>query len=165
MAITIQCYSESDNEAFFGGDLDHEQLPAPTYDEPKARTGKPPVVIDNRSVRLWLIETGCLSYSQLAEAYPWADDVFTGLSRPSGLSNSGGLPVSKAYLFAALYGTNDIFSRNTDISYTAITGRSPSPRYLRHVNSVLQATAVSLAKVLKDRGDFTWWDYNDKCLS
>lgn len=89
MAITIQCYSESDNEAFFGGDLDHEQLPAPTYDEPKARTGKPPVVIDNRSVRLWLIETGCLSYSQLAEAYPWADDVFTGLSRPSGLSNSG----------------------------------------------------------------------------
>lgn len=109
MAITIQCYSESDNEAFFGGDLDHEQLPAPTYDEPKARTGKPPVVIDNRSVRLWLIETGCLSYSQLAEAYPWADDVFTGLSRPSGLSNSGGLPVSKAYLFAALYGTNDIF--------------------------------------------------------
>lgn len=50
MAITIQCYSESDNEAFFGGDLDHEQLPAPTYDEPKARTGKPPVVIDNRSV-------------------------------------------------------------------------------------------------------------------
>ncbi|HGZ0809189.1 TPA: hypothetical protein ACN5NN_001052, partial [Escherichia coli] len=69
MAITIQCYSESDNAAFFGGDLDHEQLPAPTYDEPKARTGKPPVVIDNRSVRLWLIETGCLSYSQLAEAY------------------------------------------------------------------------------------------------
>lgn len=165
MAITIQCYSESDNEAFFGGDLDHEQLPAPTYDEPKARTGKPPVVIDNRSVRLWLIETGCLSYSQLAEAYPWADDVFTGLSRPSGLSNSGGLPVSKAYLFAALYGTNDIFSRNTAKSYADITGRSPSPRYLRHVNSVLQATAVSLAKVLKDRGDFTWWDYNDQCLS
>lgn len=75
------------------------------------------------------------------------------------------LSVSKAYLFAALYDTNDIFSRNTAKSYTAITGRSPSPRYLRHVNSVLQATAVSLAKVLKDRGDFTWWDYNDKCLS
>lgn len=52
MAITIQCYSESDNEAFFGGDLDHEQLPAPTYDEPKARTGKPPAVIDNRSMNL-----------------------------------------------------------------------------------------------------------------
>ncbi|MCU2548622.1 BMT2 family SAM-dependent methyltransferase [Enterobacter hormaechei subsp. xiangfangensis] len=102
--------------------------------------------------QLWLIETGCLSYSQLAEAYPWADDVFTGLSRPSGLSNSGGLPVSKAYLFAALYGTNDIFSRNTDISYTAITGRSPSPRYLRHVNSVLQATSVNMKKVLCDKG-------------
>mgnify|MGYP001049152584 FL=1 len=114
MAITIQCYSESDNAAFFGGDLDHEQLPAPTYDEPKARTGKPPVVIDNRSVRLWLIETGCLSYSQLAEAYPWADDVFTGLSRATSGAVGSGLPVSKAYLFAALYGTNDVFSRNTD---------------------------------------------------
>lgn len=152
MAITIQCYSESNNEAFFGGDLDHEQLPAPTYDEPKARTGKPPVVIDNRSVRLWLIETGCLSYSQLAEAYPWADDVFTGLSRATSGAVGSGLPVSKAYLFAALYSTNDIFSRNTDISYTAITARSPSPRYLRHVNSVLQSTAVNMKKILIDKG-------------
>lgn len=166
MAIKIQCYTESDNAAFFGDDSDHQhQLPAPTYDEPKARTGKPPVVIDNRAVRAWLIETGCLSYTQLVEAYPWADDVFTGLSRATSGSIGAGLPVSKAYLFAALYGTNDIFSRNTAKSYTAITCRSPSPRYLRHVNSVLQATAVSLAKVLKDRGDFTWWDYNDKCLS
>lgn len=107
MAINIQCYTESDNEAFFGEDNRHpiDQLPAPAYDEPKATTGKPPVVIDNRAVRAWLIETGCLSYSQLAEAYPWADDVFTGLARPSGLSNSGGLPVSKSYLFAALYVT------------------------------------------------------------
>ena len=151
MAITIQCYSESDNAAFFGGDLDHEQLPAPTYDEPKARTGKPPVVIDNRSVRLWLIETGCLSYSQLAEAYPWADDVFTGLSRATSGAVGSGLPVSKAYLFAALYGTNDVFSRNTDTSYRAITGPSPSPRYLRHVNSVLQATSVNMKKVLRDK--------------
>ncbi len=116
------------------------------------------MVIDNRAVRAWLIETGCLSYSQLAEAYPWADDVFTGLARPSGLSNSGGLPVSKSYLFAALYNTNDIFSRNTAKSYADITGRSTSPRWLRHVNSVLQATAVSLAKVLQGREDFEMWD-------
>ena len=82
MAIKIQCYTESDNATFFGDDSDlQHQLPAPTYDEPKARTGKPPVVIDNRAVRAWLIETGCLSYTQLVEAYPWADDVFTGLSR------------------------------------------------------------------------------------
>ncbi|EHK4952112.1 hypothetical protein [Shigella flexneri] len=41
MAIKIQCYTESDNAAFFGDDSDHQhQLPAPTYDEPKARTGK-----------------------------------------------------------------------------------------------------------------------------
>lgn len=146
MTIAIQCYTESDNAAFFGEDSDHQhQLPAPTYDEHKASTGKPPVVINNRAVRAWLIETGCLSYSQLVEAYPWADDVFTGLSRATSGAVGAGLPVSKAYLFAALYGTNDIFSRNTAKSYTAITGRSPSPRYLRHVNSVLQATAVSLA--------------------
>lgn len=38
MAIKIQCYTESDNAAFFGDDSDHQhQLPAPTYDEPKAR--------------------------------------------------------------------------------------------------------------------------------
>ncbi|MEQ5227992.1 hypothetical protein ABN223_02505 [Citrobacter freundii] len=91
--------------------------------------------------------------------------MFTGLSRATSGAVGAGLPVSKAYLFSALYGTNDIFSRNTAKSYTAITGRSPSPRYLRHVNSVLQATAVSLAKVLKDREDYTWLDYNDQCLS
>lgn len=111
MTIAIQCYTESDNAAFFGEDSDHQhQLPAPTYDEHKASTGKPPVVINNRAVRAWLIETGCLSYSQLVEAYPWADDVFTGLSRATSGAVGAGLPVSKAYLFAALYGTNDIFS-------------------------------------------------------
>ncbi|EPY2112574.1 hypothetical protein ACXAPX_003484 [Escherichia coli] len=34
MAIKIQCYTESDNAAFFGDDSDlQHQLPAPTYDE------------------------------------------------------------------------------------------------------------------------------------
>ncbi|CAH3690969.1 hypothetical protein AI2662V1_2284 [Enterobacter cloacae] len=102
MAITIQCYTESDNAAFFGDDSDHQQqLPAPTYDEPKARTGKPPVVIDNRAVRAWLIETGCLSYSQLVEAYPWADDVFTGLSRATSGAVGAGLQRSVPVLRAA----------------------------------------------------------------
>ena len=62
MAIKIQCYTESDNAAFFGDDSDlQHQLPAPTYDEPKARTGKPPVVIDNRDFTWWDYNEQCLS--------------------------------------------------------------------------------------------------------
>lgn len=140
MAVIFSGYSQEQNESFFSGEENSNPLPVYYMPQIIPQRGPKPVCLDNRAVRAWLLKTGCNSFSQLADAYPDIDDVFSGCSKLDG-SSSSNLPYSKALIFQALTGMDEIHRENVEDMYYQANGKYPSPRYIRYATDVIQVTS------------------------